>query len=83
MRDAATRQADHGLASTLAAFEASPQALGRDVLDLYLIHRPSPPGTGRRDRRAFGRSLADASVRAIDVSNFLPNTWTGSSPTPV
>ena len=67
------RNVDHGYTSALAAFEASRQALGLEAIDLYLIHWPVPD----RDLyvetwRAFGRLVADGCVRAIGVSNFLP-----------
>jgi diketogulonate reductase-like aldo/keto reductase len=66
--------ADHGYDSTLRAFDASLARLGLDYLDLYLIHWPMPT----RDRyldtwRAFERLYADGRVRAIGLSNFLPD----------
>src|SRR3954468_17563122 len=62
---------DHGYDETLRAFDASMQRLGLDVLDLYLIHWPTPA----RDRyvdtwRALERLYADGRARAIGVSNF-------------
>src|SRR5271168_5314870 len=33
---------DHGYDETLRAFDASAQRLGRDHIDLYLIHWPAP-----------------------------------------
>ena len=67
------RNGDQGYETALRAFENSRQALGLDVVDLYLIHWPVP----RRDLyvetwRAFEKLLADGAVRAIGVSNFLP-----------
>jgi len=67
------RNKDHGLEEALAAFDASSRALGLDVVDLYLIHWPVPS----KDRyvetwRALERLHADGAVRAIGVSNFLP-----------
>lgn len=67
------RNGDHGYEEALAAFEASRTALRLDVVDLYLIHWPVPS----QDRyvetwRAFEKLLADGVVRAIGVSNFLP-----------
>jgi 2,5-diketo-D-gluconate reductase A len=67
------RNGDQGYESALRAFENSRQALGLDVVDLYLIHWPVP----RRDLyvetwRALEKLLADGEVRAIGVSNFLP-----------
>jgi 2,5-diketo-D-gluconate reductase A len=62
---------DQGFDSALKAFDHSVQRLGLDVLDLYLIHWPSP----RRDLyvdtwRALARLQADGRVRSIGVSNF-------------
>ena len=67
------RNGDQGYENALRAFENSRQALGLDVVDLYLIHWPAPS----RDLyvetwRAFEKLLADGAVRAIGVSNFLP-----------
>ena len=67
------RNGDQGYESALRAFENSRQALGLDVVDLYLIHWPVPS----RDLyvetwRALEKLLADGEVRAIGVSNFLP-----------
>lgn len=64
---------DHGYDTTLRAFDLSQDALGLDVVDLYLIHWPCP----QRDRyvetyRALVRLLEDGRVRAIGVSNFQP-----------
>ena len=45
---------DHGRDATLAAFDASMERLGLDVLDLYLIHWPAPgpaTATSRPGRR--------------------------------
>jgi diketogulonate reductase-like aldo/keto reductase len=67
------RNGDQGYDSALRAFEDSRKALGLDVVDLYLIHWPVP---GRdlyvETWRAFQKLLADGAVRAIGVSNFLP-----------
>ena len=67
------RNGDQGYDKTLAAFEASRAAMGLDVVDLFLIHWPVPS----LDRyvetwRALETLLADGAVRAIGVSNFLP-----------
>jgi diketogulonate reductase-like aldo/keto reductase len=54
------------------AFEASRQALGVEVVDLYLIHWPVPSqGLFVDAWRAFERIYAAGSVRAIGVSNFM------------
>lgn len=62
---------DHGHDATLRAFEHSLGLLGLDVLDLYLIHWPTPA----RDLyietwQALEKLYADGRVRAIGVSNF-------------
>ncbi|AZM64386.1 oxidoreductase [Streptomyces sp. WAC 01420] len=64
---------DHGYDATLRAFDQSLARLGLDHVDLYLIHWPTPA----RDRyvdtyKAFEKLYADGRVRAIGVSNFLP-----------
>ena len=64
----------HGHDAALRAFEDSRARLGLDVVDLYLIHWPQP----RLDRyvetwRAFERLHEEGAVRAIGVSNFLPD----------
>ncbi|MFD1505979.1 aldo/keto reductase [Georgenia yuyongxinii] len=67
------RNGDQGYDAALRAFDASRTALSVDVVDLYLIHWPVPS----KDRyvetwRALEKLLADGAVRAIGVSNFLP-----------
>lgn len=62
-----------GYDSALSAFERSLEALRLDVIDLYLIHWPCPA----QDRyvetwRALRRLRDEGAVRAIGVSNFLP-----------
>lgn len=62
---------DQGHDSTLKAFDTSMGKLGLDVLDLYLIHWPTPA----HDRyvetwTAFEQLKADGRVRSIGVSNF-------------
>lgn len=64
---------DQGYDATLRAFDASVSKLGLDFVDLYLIHWPTP----ERDLyvetyKAFEKLYADGRVRAIGVSNFLP-----------
>lgn len=67
------RNGEQGYDSALRAFEASRAALGLDVVDLYLIHWPVPSKDLYVETwQAFERLLAEGAVRAIGVSNFLP-----------
>lgn len=62
---------DQGYDSTLRAFETSMAKLGLDVLDLYLIHWPTPANDRFVETwKAFETLQADGRVRAIGVSNF-------------
>lgn len=62
---------DQGYDRTLQAFDHSLKVLGLDVLDLYLIHWPTPARDLYADTwRALERIYADGRVRAIGVSNF-------------
>ncbi len=62
---------DQGYDETLAAFDASMSRLGLDVLDLYLIHWPTPARDTYVDTwRAFEKLQADGRVTSIGVSNF-------------
>ncbi|MFJ6904783.1 aldo/keto reductase [Streptomyces griseoluteus] len=64
---------DQGYDSTLRAFDTSLEKLGLDYLDLYLIHWPLPARDNYLDTyRAFEKLYAEGRVRAIGVSNFLP-----------
>ncbi|MEV6342626.1 aldo/keto reductase [Actinoplanes sp. NPDC051851] len=64
---------DQGYDSTLRAFDASLGRLGLDRLDLYLIHWPTPKhGLYLETWRALDAILREGRVRAIGVSNFLP-----------
>jgi 2,5-diketo-D-gluconate reductase A len=63
--------ADQGFDSALKGFERSMQRLGLDVLDLYLIHWPSPRrGLYVDSWRALIRLQQEGRVRSIGVSNF-------------
>jgi 2,5-diketo-D-gluconate reductase A len=62
---------DQGHDSTLKAFDTSMGKLGIDVLDLYLIHWPTPAHDRYVDTwKAFEQLKADGRVRSIGVSNF-------------
>ena len=64
---------DQGYDRTLHAFDHSLKLLGLDVLDLYLIHWPTPERDLYVDTwRALERIYADGRARAIGVSNFTP-----------
>ncbi|BCG58678.1 aldo/keto reductase [Paenibacillus sp. URB8-2] len=60
---------DQGYDRALAAFEKSREALGLDVIDLYLIHWPGV-NKYKETWRALERLHEEGSVRAIGVSNF-------------
>jgi 2,5-diketo-D-gluconate reductase A len=62
---------DQGHDSTLAAFDTSMKRLGLEVLDLYLIHWPTP----KKDRyvdtwKALLELRASGRVKAVGVCNF-------------
>ncbi len=65
---------DYGYDATLHAFEKSARKLGVDQLDLLLLHQPLPSAFDRTldAYRALEKLLADGKVRAIGVSNFMP-----------
>lgn len=65
---------DYGYDATLDAFEKSTRKLGVEQLDVLLLHQPLPSAFDRtlEAYRALERLLADGRVRAIGVSNFMP-----------
>ena len=72
--------ADRGYEKTIAACELSLKNLGMDYMDLYLIHWPcvekvSPnwEEINADTWRGFEKLYNDGKIRAIGVSNFLPN----------
>lgn len=66
------RNADHGYERALRSFDESREALGLDVIDLFLIHWPTPTLDNYVDAwRALVHLREQGYVRAIGVSNFL------------
>jgi|SRR5579875_1197251 len=62
---------DHGFDETLRSFDRSQEALGIDVVDLYLIHWPMPEQDRYVDSwKAMIRLRDEGRIRAIGVSNF-------------
>lgn len=61
---------DQGYDSTLRAFDKSMKLLGREQLDLYLVHWPKPEHM-RDTWRAMERLYEEKLCRAVGVSNFL------------
>ncbi len=68
------RNGEQGFDASLKAFDDSRRKLGLDVVDLYLIHWPVPSQDLYLETwRAFEKLYADGAVRAIGISNFLPD----------
>ncbi len=66
------RNGDHGYEQTLRSFEESRKALALDVIDLFLIHWPTPTLDNYVDTwKAFVHLRERGYVRAIGVSNFM------------
>jgi diketogulonate reductase-like aldo/keto reductase len=65
---------DYGYDQTLHAFDKSAAKLGTDQLDLLILHQPLPSEFDRTTGayKALERLLADGKVRAIGISNFMP-----------
>ncbi|QNE48174.1 aldo/keto reductase [Glaciihabitans sp. INWT7] len=66
---------DYGYDETLHAFEKSATKLGVAQIDLLILHQPMPQHFERTVQayRALEQLLTDGRVRAIGVSNFMPN----------
>lgn len=66
---------DYGYDRTLHAFEKATGKLGFDELDLLILHQPAPHAFDRtlEAYTALETLLADGRVRAIGVSNFMPD----------
>ena len=65
---------DYGYDETLHAFDKSARKLGIEQIDLLLLHQALPSMFDRTlgAYRALETLLADGKVRAIGVSNFMP-----------
>jgi len=66
---------DYGYDATLHAFDKSVRKLGVERLDLLILHQPLPSLFDRtlESYRALETLLTDGKVRAIGVSNFMPD----------
>jgi len=65
---------DYGYDATLHAFDKSAGKLGVEQIDLLILHQPLPSAFDRTldSYRALEKLLAGGKVRAIGVSNFMP-----------
>jgi 2,5-diketo-D-gluconate reductase A len=67
------RNGEQGYGSALQAYTESCARLGLDAVDLYLVHWPFPSAGRYVDSwRALEKLHTDGEVRAVGVSNFLP-----------
>jgi 2,5-diketo-D-gluconate reductase A len=66
---------DYGYDETLHAFEKSAGKLGVDQIDVFILHQALPGEFALTidAYRALEQLLADGKVRAIGVSNFMPD----------
>jgi 2,5-diketo-D-gluconate reductase A len=66
---------DYGYDETLHGFEKSAAKLGVEQIDLLLLHQPLPSAFDRTIKayHALEALLADGRVRAIGISNFMPD----------
>lgn len=66
---------DYGYHETLHAFDKSAGKLGVEQIDLFILHQPLPTAFDKTldSYRALETLLADGKVRAIGVSNFMPD----------
>jgi 2,5-diketo-D-gluconate reductase A len=69
---------DYGYDETLHAFDKSAGKLGVEQIDLLILHQPLPSEFEATlgAYRALEQLLADGKVRAIGVSNFMPEHLT-------
>ncbi|MFU8945126.1 aldo/keto reductase [Mycetocola zhadangensis] len=69
---------DYGYDETLHAFEKSAGKLGVDTIDLFILHQALPSEFSKTldAYRALETLYADGKVRAIGVSNFMPEHLT-------
>lgn len=66
---------DYGYDQALHAFDKSAGKLGVDTIDLLLLHQPLPTDFDKTigAYKALETLLADGRVRAIGISNFMPD----------
>ena len=69
---------DYGYDEALHSFDKSAGKLGVEQIDLLLLHQPLPTDFDQTigAYRALEKLLADGKVRAIGVSNFMPDVLT-------